>query len=137
MSISGSPARTESRRHSLDVRALARRSGEECALFERGRFYEVYAARRNERLRMRKAEEVAVAEDPGVAVELARRRGSKKAEAARRAVVPEEFPVIRARNLRSPVSARSSKEMKTPCYGAAECYSGCGKRAGGSSVRRL
>ncbi|XP_072962840.1 uncharacterized protein [Typha angustifolia] len=81
-------------------------------LFERGRFYELYSARRNERLKRKKGEiaEETVGEDPGIAVELAKRRSSKKAESSVRKSVPTDFSFSRVSSLRS--SVRSSKEMK-------------------------
>ncbi|XP_072982925.1 uncharacterized protein [Typha latifolia] len=55
-------------------------------LFERGRLYELYSARRNERLKRKKREtaEEKVAQEPPVAVELAKRRNWKNAEGVRR-----------------------------------------------------
>ncbi|XP_020093373.1 uncharacterized protein LOC109713630 [Ananas comosus] len=80
-------------------------------LFERGRFYEIYSLRRNERLKRKKAEisEEAIAQDPNVAVELSKKRNAKKAESVRKSV-PPDFSVSRVGSLRS--SVRSSREMR-------------------------
>nr|XP_018676005.1 PREDICTED: uncharacterized protein LOC103970132 isoform X1 [Musa acuminata subsp. malaccensis] len=108
-------------------------------LFERGRFYQLYSARRNERLKRKKGEiwgEEAVAEDPGVAVELAKRRVSKKAEGVRKSM-PADFSASRVSSLRS--SLRCSKEMKNKNgYAAvAEGTAVGGRRTSTRSVRRL
>lgn len=96
-------------------------------LFERGRLYDLYSARRNERLKRKhgwytagEEETVAMAEDPCVAVELSKRRGAKKtgAESAVRRSMPAAEPSLSYRAggglsaMRS--SLRSSKEMKKP-----------------------
>uniref|UniRef100_A0A0E0LKG1 Uncharacterized protein n=1 Tax=Oryza punctata TaxID=4537 RepID=A0A0E0LKG1_ORYPU len=92
-------------------------------LFERGRLYDLYSARRNERLKRKhgfpvgEEEAEAMAADPCVAVELSKRRGAKKmtgAESVRRSMPAADFAAAsRATStlgLRS--SLRSSKEMK-------------------------
>ncbi|KAF0908641.1 hypothetical protein E2562_026857 [Oryza meyeriana var. granulata] len=91
-------------------------------LFERGRLYDLYSARRNERLKRKHGFPVgeeaaeAMATDPCVAVELSKRRGAKKtgAESVRRSMPSAaDFSACRATTtlgLRS--SLRSSKEMK-------------------------
>uniref|UniRef100_A0A0E0Q827 Uncharacterized protein n=1 Tax=Oryza rufipogon TaxID=4529 RepID=A0A0E0Q827_ORYRU len=94
-------------------------------LFERGRLYDLYSARRNERLKRKhgfpagEEEAEAMAADPCVAVELSKRRGAKKmtgAESVRRSMpAAADFSAAgRAATstlgLRS--SLRSSKEMK-------------------------
>ncbi|CAL9132848.1 unnamed protein product [Musa acuminata var. zebrina] len=56
------------------------------AVFERGRFYELYSARRNERLQRRRKEETTLAEEPGVAVDLENGRNPKRTERATRSV---------------------------------------------------
>ncbi|KAL6841800.1 hypothetical protein ACP4OV_028312 [Aristida adscensionis] len=100
-------------------------------LFVRGRLYDLYSARRNERLKRKQASEAdveAMAEDPCVAVELSKRRGAKKAfagaatatgaESVRRSMPAWAFASGRANGgagatpLRS--SLRSSKEMRKP-----------------------
>jgi hypothetical protein len=83
-------------------------------LFERGRLYDLYSARRNERLRKRQlelledTEAVKVIQNPAVAVELGKRKTSKKNESARKSI-SGDF-VSRIPTLRSAV--RTSKEMK-------------------------
>ncbi|KAG8080600.1 hypothetical protein GUJ93_ZPchr0007g4630 [Zizania palustris] len=92
-------------------------------LFERGRLYDLYTARRNERLKRKhgfpvgEEEAKAMAADPCVAVELSKRRGAKKTgtESVRRSMpVAADFSARRTATttlgLRS--SLRSSKEMK-------------------------
>jgi len=109
-------------------------------LFERGKFYEVYSARRNERLKRKQmvfeADET-VAQDPGIAIELAKRRTAKKAESLRK-TVPANFSVSRMSSLRS--SVRSSKEIKKAAV-AASCEkkpaADLGRRIGTRSVRRI
>lgn len=110
-------------------------------LFERGRFYEVYSARRNERLKRKQMEFEAVetvAQDPGVAVELAKRRTAKKAESLRKSV-PANFSVSRLSSLRS--SVRSSNEIKKAAVaGSSEKMkpaADLGRRIGTRSVRRI
>ncbi|XP_008789368.2 uncharacterized protein LOC103706881 [Phoenix dactylifera] len=104
-------------------------------MFERGRFYELYSARRNARLKRKKEEiaEEAIAQDPSIAIELAKRRSSKKVESERKSV-PADFSSSRV--LRS--SVRSSKEMKKP---SAPTYpdkpAATGKRIGTRSVRKV
>ncbi|ONK71956.1 uncharacterized protein A4U43_C04F14130 [Asparagus officinalis] len=116
-------------------------------LFERGKFYELYSARRNERLKRKKEYymelDETVAQDPEIAVELAKRRASKKAESLRKSV-PANFSVSRANSLRS--SVRNSKEMKKASAAvAASCEKKSaadlsfvsGRRVGTRSVRRI
>ncbi|XP_040382037.1 uncharacterized protein LOC102715130 isoform X1 [Oryza brachyantha] len=93
-------------------------------LFERGRLYDLYSARRNERLKRKhgfpvvEEEAEAMAADPCVAVELSKRRGAKKAgaESVRRSMpaAAAEFSyssrATTTLGLRS--SLRTSKEMK-------------------------
>ena len=58
-------------------------------LFERGRFYDEYSARRNERLKRKKGEtedEKRTAYDLGVKVESAKRRDSKRVDGLRKLV---------------------------------------------------
>lgn len=84
-----------------------------------------------------------VAQDPEIAVELAKRRASKKAENLRKSV-PANFSVSRASSLRS--SVRNSKEMKKASAAvAASCEKKSaadlsfvsGRRIGTRSVRRI
>lgn len=83
------------------------------ALFERGRFYQLYSARRNERLKRKMMEisEETVALYPEVAVELSKKRSLKKAETPRKSC-PGSFSVSRASNLRSSAVRSSYKEVK-------------------------
>ncbi|KAJ8762354.1 hypothetical protein K2173_007512 [Erythroxylum novogranatense] len=58
-------------------------------LFERGRFYDVYSARRNERLKRKKGETGDEGKTPhklGVTLESSKKRGSKKLESLRKSV---------------------------------------------------
>ncbi|KAH0457193.1 hypothetical protein IEQ34_015100 [Dendrobium chrysotoxum] len=81
-------------------------------LFERGRFYELYSARRNERLKRKMEISVeTVALYPEVAVEISKKRSLKKAETPRKSC-PGSFSVNRASSLRSSALRSSSKEMK-------------------------
>ncbi|KAK4778894.1 hypothetical protein SAY86_006422 [Trapa natans] len=63
------------------------------SMFERGRFYDEYSARRNERLKRKKSEEACVhkktAYDLGVTVESSKRRDSKKVESVRKSAAAE------------------------------------------------
>ncbi|KAG6519475.1 uncharacterized protein LOC121968590 [Zingiber officinale] len=116
------------------------RAGPKSPLFERGRFYDLYSARRNERLKRKICElsepAVAAAEDPGVAVELAKRRVAKKVESARKSL-PDDFSARRMGTLRS--SLRSSKEMKKAAstLAATDCSAAGVSRTGTRSLRRL
>ncbi|KAI0500881.1 hypothetical protein KFK09_019099 [Dendrobium nobile] len=82
-------------------------------LFERGRFYELYSACRNERLKRKMMEisEETVALYPEVAVEISKKRSLKKAETPRKSC-PGSFSVNRASSLRSSTLRSSYKEMK-------------------------
>ncbi|RWW13970.1 hypothetical protein GW17_00022294 [Ensete ventricosum] len=91
------------------------------SLFERGRFYELYSARRNERLQRRREEETTLAEEPGVTVDLKNGRNPKRTERATRSV-PADL---------------STREIKKPRHEAgvtatAECSAVVAR-----SVRRL
>lgn len=128
-------------------------------LFERGRLYDLYSARRNERLKRKhgwyaagEEEAGAMAEDPCVAVELSKRRGAKKAGAPE-SLVRRSMPAAAAEFSQSyrasgglsamRSSLRSSKEMKKPstassCATAAKPSAAKGRRVGSqSSVRRI
>ncbi|XP_008802854.1 uncharacterized protein LOC120108427 [Phoenix dactylifera] len=105
-------------------------------MFERGRFYEVYSARRNERLKRKKeiADEL-VSQDPGIAIELAKRRNSKNVNSVRKSV-PADFSSSRVNSLRS--SVRSSKEMKKPSsLTCSEKPAAIGKVIGARSARKV
>ncbi|KAJ3678655.1 hypothetical protein LUZ60_002458 [Juncus effusus] len=84
-------------------------------LFERGRFYDLYSARRNERLKKRQMElmdesEVAiVSQNPAIAVELQKKKNLKRNESARNSI-SGEISVSRIPNLSS--SLRNSKDVK-------------------------
>nr|CAB3457915.1 unnamed protein product [Digitaria exilis] len=93
-------------------------------LFVRGRLYDLYSARRNERLKRKHGSPFAaldpeqMAEDPCVAVELSKRRGAKKAyattgaESVRKSMPAADFGAGRAVSMGPRSSLRSSKEMK-------------------------
>lgn len=84
------------------------------SLFERGRMYDEYSARRNERLKRKKGEteEERSVHDSGVpAVEFVKRRNAKKTESVRKSV-PANFAIGRRDGLRS--SVRISNESKKP-----------------------
>jgi hypothetical protein len=127
-------------------------------LFERGRLYDLYSARRNERLKRKhgwytadEEEAGTMAEDPCVAVELSKRRGAKKTSAE--SVVRRSMPAAESSlsyraagglsAMRS--SLRSSKEMKKPsaassCATATKPSAFKDRRVGmrsSSSVRRI
>ncbi|CAN6218783.1 unnamed protein product [Urochloa humidicola] len=113
----------------LNLAAVASSAG---PLFVRGRLYDLYSARRNERLKRKHAfpysweedsasaaiDPDAVAEDPCVAVELSKRRVAKKAygtsgaESVRRSMPAADFAAGRAGGLGPRSSLRTSKEMK-------------------------
>ncbi|EHA8587951.1 hypothetical protein COCNU_scaffold003683G000020 [Cocos nucifera] len=106
-------------------------------MFERGRFYELYSARRNERLKRKKEEteeDVMIAQDPGIAIELAKRRSSKKVDGMRKSA-PADFSSSRV--LRSSVRS-SSKEMNKPSgLPYPEKPAATGKRIGTRSMRKV
>lgn len=90
-------------------------------LFERGRFYEEYSARRNERLKRKKGEmEGGYEKKPsyglGVRVESAKKREATKSADSRRKTVAATTPVAERRGTQTPrYSLRSSsKENKKP-----------------------
>ncbi|CAN6175370.1 unnamed protein product [Urochloa humidicola] len=112
----------------LNLAAVATNAG---PLFVRGRLYDLYSARRNERLKRkhgfpyscedsasREIDPEAVAEDPCVAVELSKRRVAKKAyaptgaDSVRRSMPAADFAAGRAGGLGPRSSLRTSKEMK-------------------------
>lgn len=84
-------------------------------LFERGRFYDEYSARRNERLKRKKGETGDVGKTPyklGVTVEPSKRRDTKKFESLRKSV-PAALSVDRSENPRYLLRS-STKENKKP-----------------------
>ncbi|TVU39337.1 hypothetical protein EJB05_12750, partial [Eragrostis curvula] len=139
LSSSPSPARASGKKEALfgadrdervaqDLAALARAASPVAGpLFVRGRLYDLYSARRDERLKRKHgfpygpewapaADAEAMAEDPYVAVELSRRRVAKKAstgaESVRRSMPAGDFATARGGALGTRSSLRSSKEMK-------------------------
>ncbi|KAE8804715.1 hypothetical protein D1007_19272 [Hordeum vulgare] len=132
-----------------------------CPLFERGRLYDLYSARRNERLKRKhgwyaagEEEAGAMAEDPCVAVELSKRRVAKKAAGPPESLLRRSMPAAAAAEFSQSYRAggglsamrsslRSSKEMKKPsaassCAPAAKLSAAKGRRVGSqSSVRRI
>ncbi|KAJ8467955.1 hypothetical protein OPV22_030507 [Ensete ventricosum] len=155
-----SPARTDRQLVSSELAALVERAKEEfqsCGdvgaavsvssgggcrspVFVRGRFYELYSARRNERLKRKKGEmsEKSVAEDPGMAVELARRRRvPKKAEAGVRKSMPADFSVGRATSSSLRSSVKKRPYSAAAAAGVAEWPAGGGRIVNARSVRRL
>lgn len=124
----------EYRTISWELRALARKVQEEfgngnstnagisssvdsSTLFERGRFYEAYSARRNERLKRKKGEtgeEGKTSYNLGVTIESSKKRDSKKLENLRKSV-SAAYSVDRSENPIPRYSLRSlSKENKKP-----------------------
>uniref|UniRef100_A0A5B7B7A7 Uncharacterized protein n=1 Tax=Davidia involucrata TaxID=16924 RepID=A0A5B7B7A7_DAVIN len=87
-------------------------------LFERGRFYDEYSARRNERLQRKKCETGDKRKslyDLGVKVESAKRRDSKKFEGLRKSIPLTPMTNARENPRYSLRSSSSSKEnKKTP-----------------------
>ncbi|XP_057794675.1 uncharacterized protein LOC131010973 [Salvia miltiorrhiza] len=100
--------------------------GQRSPLFERGRFYDEYCARRNERLFKKKKGEVegyekkpAYAYDLGVRVESAKKREATKFDSRRKAAavaVAAATPVSERREVRTPryLLRSTSKENKKP-----------------------
>lgn len=100
----------------FDDEALAARRS---PLFERGRFYDEYCARRNERLKRKKGETEKPAYDLGVRVESAKgsKMDSRRKTAAAAAVVAAATPVAERREARTPrysLRSTASKENKKP-----------------------
>ncbi|KAK3038846.1 hypothetical protein RJ639_028568 [Escallonia herrerae] len=88
-------------------------------LFERGRFYDEYSARRNERLKRRKGEtgdEKKTVYGLGVRVESAKKRESKKFESVRK-TLPATPVTERRENSRYSLRSSCSKENKKPPLG--------------------
>lgn len=87
-------------------------------LFERGRFYDEYSARRNERLRRKKGDEIIGDEKKtpyglGVRVESAKRKESKKLESMRKKM-PLSTPMTDRREAPRYLLRSSNKENKKP-----------------------
>ncbi|KAK1324537.1 hypothetical protein QJS10_CPA01g00274 [Acorus calamus] len=130
--VEKSPVRPVYEAISSDLRALAKRVEQEFKepvlafpddgsppLFERGRLYEVYLARRNERLKRKKGEifveETQVSEAVVVNGDVdlgGRRRTVKKEGVCLRKSMPPDFSVGRLQSLRS--SVRVNKENRRP-----------------------
>ncbi|KAG9443192.1 hypothetical protein H6P81_019046 [Aristolochia fimbriata] len=91
--------------------SLLSRSTVSTTLFKRGRFYDEYSARRNERLKRKKAEAESSIDHSVFNVEFGKRKTAKKTDALRKSV-PANFSVPRREGLRS--SVRLSKENKQP-----------------------
>lgn len=88
-------------------------------LFERGRFYEEYSARRNERLKRKKGGDTGDEKKPvydlGVRVESSKKRGeSKMFQSARKAVVASTPIAERRETPRYFLRSAASKENKKP-----------------------
>ncbi|KAG9151293.1 hypothetical protein Leryth_002840 [Lithospermum erythrorhizon] len=118
-------------------------------LFERGRFYEEYERRRNERLRKKKGEKGCVGMedkkpvyDLGVRTEVVKRRGdAKKFESARKRVVPatpvtqRKEPTTTSRYL---LRSSTSKENKKPLLASSSSFSSViGEKTGARRGRRI
>lgn len=98
--------------------------GPRSPLFERGRFYDEYTARRNERLRRKKGEVVGYEKKPaydlGVRVESAKKRESaNKFDSRRKAVAAAAATPVTERRMPPPQTPRyslrsTSKENKKP-----------------------
>lgn len=87
------------------------------ALFERGRFYDEYSARRNERLKRKKAESVAEIKTPynlGVTVESSKRHSSKKLVNSLRKSVSAAYSVERSEAAPRYLLRSMTKENKKP-----------------------
>ncbi|KAK8946169.1 hypothetical protein KSP40_PGU019233 [Platanthera guangdongensis] len=82
-------------------------------LFQRGRLYEAYSARRNERLKRKMMEisEKTVSHCPEEFAEPSKKRVMKKEETLRKSV-PANFSVSRTRSSLRPPSVRRSNEVK-------------------------
>lgn len=87
------------------------------SMFERGRFYDEYSARRNERLKRKKSEEACepkkTAYDLGVTVEPSKRRDSKKLQSLRKSVAVE-FSAEKNKETPRYMLRSSTKENKKP-----------------------
>ncbi|KAK3127000.1 hypothetical protein QOZ80_7AG0566740 [Eleusine coracana subsp. coracana] len=139
-------------RVALDLAAIAKAASPVVGpLFVRGRLYDLYSARRDERLKRKHGfpysaeweSPEAMAEDPCVAVELSKRRVAKKAstgvESVRRSMPASEFAAGRASTLGTRSSLRTSKEMKkaSAASGAMSMAVKDRKVNSRSSVRRI
>ncbi|XP_038715614.1 uncharacterized protein LOC120009214 [Tripterygium wilfordii] len=96
----------------------AGRNTDTSPLFERGRFYEEYSARRNERLRRKKGEvgkeaKISAPYNLGVTVESSKRRDTKKIESLRKSV-SAAFSVERTMETPRYMLRSMTKENKKP-----------------------
>lgn len=113
------------------------------ALFERGRFYDEYSARRNERLKRKKAESVADIKTPynlGVTVESSKRYNSKKHVESLRKSVAAAYSVERSEATPRYLLRSMTKENKKPPLPAnlEKSVAAAGERKGGTRrVRRI
>lgn len=85
-------------------------------LFERGRFYEEYSARRNERLKRKKGDKGDEVKTPcnlGVTVESSKRRDSKRLESLRKSV-SAAYSVERNENPRYMLRSMNKENKKPP-----------------------
>ncbi|XP_052202274.1 uncharacterized protein LOC127808015 [Diospyros lotus] len=102
-------------------------------LFERGRFYEAYSARRNERLKRKKGEtgdeRKSAAYDLGVKVESAKRRDSKRLEALKRSVASTPATADRAEKPRYLLRSMTKENKKPPLPSMS-----CGQKTAASRV---
>lgn len=84
-------------------------------LFERGRFYEEYSARRNDRLKRKKTgDEKKAVYDLGVRVDSAKRRETKKFESLRRTIPCTPLTEREASSSRYSLRSAANKENKKP-----------------------
>ncbi|XP_028765075.1 uncharacterized protein LOC114723094 [Neltuma alba] len=109
-------------------------------LFERGRFYDEYSAKRNERLKRKKtgAYSKAPAYNLGVAVESAKKSSSKKLESLRKSVSATcsmERPEAPRYMLRS--MTKGNKKLPPLPSNFEKLTSGLDKKIGASRVRRI
>ncbi|XVF63539.1 hypothetical protein PTKIN_Ptkin09bG0094800 [Pterospermum kingtungense] len=157
-----SEIRPEYRSISLELRALARMVRDELGngekehaglgetaslsanstpLFERGRFYEEYSARRNERLKRKKGDtgyESKTAYNLGVTVESSKRRDSKKLESLRKSV-SAAYSVERS-EIQTPryhLRSMSKENNKRPPLAVSSSVIGTEKKTATRRVRRV
>lgn len=95
-------------------------------MFERGRFYEEYSARRNERLKRKKGREAGeprkTAYDLGVTMESSKKRDPKKLEILRKSVAVAYSAERDNKTLRRYMLRSSTKENKKPPLSAASSF---------------
>lgn len=117
-----------------------RMSGNSSPLFERGRFYELYSARRNERLKRKKGEtgeEENITYGLGVTVESSKKRDSKKLENLRKSVSAAYY-VERSENPRYSLRSLSKENKKPPlAVNYEKSVRASGRKIGGQRVRKI